>query len=766
MDSAASSRAKASPDAPTADGPTTEDATRADEAGGDETTRDEATRDEATDGTVPASTDDGDDDGDDGDDVGVPPPLSAATAPDRPIPDEVPEPGDPARYFTRQISELEYHARVLAGAADPDQPLLERVRFCAFFTTLTDEFFRVRVAGLKEKAEASGLRMSRGMTAVDRDIAALQARFRELAGEQRRIWVDDLRPRLDDAGIVVTEWAALDDDQRASLSEVFDERIFPVLTPLAVGPAHPFPFISDLSLSLGVRMDPSDGGPDFARVKLPPLLDRYLVVAQDATSTTLVRVEEVVGAHIDRLFPGRTVIDWHLFRVTRNAGYAVQGVDVEDLLETVAAEVKERRFGRAVRLEVTESMPADVRLMIQDHLDLDDGEVVVSPGPIDLGAVGQLYDLDRPDLKRASWRPLDLPEFRGSKDIFAILRDRDLLVHHPYESFATSTQKFIEMAAADPRVLAIKQTLYRTSGDSPVVHAMIRAAAEGKQAVVLVELKARFDEEANIGWARKLEETGVHVVYGFVELKTHTKTALVVREDEDGHIRRYGHVATGNYNPKTARFYEDIGMFTADPVLTADLGQLFNMLTGHSRNLRPDKLLIAPTTLRPRLVELIESQAHPDGRIFFKANHLAHHQIIDALYAASQAGAAIDLVLRTTCCLRPGIPGLSDNIRVKSVVGPFLEHSRIYRFGHDPEPGAYLIGSADLMSRNLDNRVEAVAPVDQADLRARLDTIVEQVLADEALSWELHPSGRWTKLPGDHNLQEELAAAAIARSRG
>jgi len=514
-----------------------------------------------------------------------------------------------------------------------------------------------------------------------------------------------------------------------------------------------------------VRLDPADGGPSFARVKVPPLLDRYLVVADDGTQTSLIRIEEVVGAHIDRLFPGRRVIDWHLFRVTRNAGYAVGGVDVEDLMETIASEIKERRFGRAVRLEVARDMPVNVRSMLQDQLDLDDDEVVVTSGPLDLGAVGELYDLDRPDLKRPGWRPLDLAAFRGTSDIFATLRERDLLVHHPYESFATSTQKFIESAVADPRVLAIKQTLYRTSGDSPVVHAMIRAAAEGKQAVVLVELKARFDEEANIGWARKLEEAGVHVVYGFVELKTHTKTALVVREDEDGRIRRYGHIATGNYNPKTARFYEDIGLFTADEVLTADLGQLFNMLTGHSRNLRPKKLLIAPTTLRPRLTELIESQTHPDGRIFMKANHLAHHDIIDALYAASTAGASIDLVLRTTCCLRPGIPGLSDNIRVKSVVGPFLEHSRIYRFGEDPEPGAYLIGSADLMSRNLDNRVEAVTPVDQADLRVQLDTIVDQLLADEALSWDLHPDGTWSRTPGDHNVQEELAAAAIARSR-
>lgn len=700
------------------------------------------------------------------DDVTTPAhPLASTEAPDRPLPDQIPDPGDPQRYLTRQVSELEYHARVLAGAADPHQPLLERVRFLAFFTSLTDEFFRVRVAGLKDKADATGLPLSRGLRIADRDIQVLQARFRELAGEQRRLWVEELRPRLADAGIEIVDWTDLDETQRDRLSTVFDERIFPVLTPLAVGPAHPFPFISDLSLSLGVRLDDTDGGPDFARVKVPPLLDRYLYVPNEDTATSaLIRVEEVIGAHIDRLFPGRRVIDWHLFRVTRNAGYAVGGLDVEDLMETIVSEIKERRFGRAVRLEVAKSMPMDLRAMLQDHLNLADDEVVISSGPLDLGAVGELYDLDRPELKRPGWRPLDLAPFKGSKDIFATLRDRDLLVHHPYEAFATSTQKFIEMAVADPRVLAIKQTLYRTSGDSPIVHAMIRAAAEGKQAVVVVELKARFDEEANIGWARKLEEAGVHVVYGFVELKTHTKTALVVREDEDGRIRRYGHVATGNYNPKTARFYEDLGMFTADEVLTADLGQLFNMLTGHSRNLRPRKLLIAPTTLRPRLLELIESQAHPDGRIFLKANHLAHRQIIDALYAASQAGASIDLVLRTTCSLRPGIPGLSEGIKVKSVVGPFLEHSRIYRFGHDPEPGGYLIGSADLMARNLDNRVEAVVPVDQADLRVQLDTIVEQLLADEALSWQLHPNGAWSRITGDHNVQEGLAAAAIARS--
>lgn len=700
-----------------------------------------------------------------------PSPVADHRAPDRPVPDVPPPPGSSQRYLTREISELEYHARVLAGAGDDDQPLLERARFCAFFTSLTDEFFRVRVAALKDRARHHGYRdharVGSGHPADDRDeaahhVARLQARFRELSGEQRRLWVDALRPALEDAGIALATWDDLDEPAHAELSEVFDERIFPVLTPLAIGPAHPFPFISDLSLSLGVRLDPVDGGPDFARVKIPPLLDRFLVVDDDATTTTLVRVEEVVGAHIDRLFPGRRIIDWHLFRVTRDAGYAVGGHEVEDLLETIATEIKERRFGRAVRLEVADSMPDSVRTFLARHLDLDRDEVVVSEGPLDLGAVGDLYDLDRPDLKHRPWRPLEPRPFR-SGDIFATLRERDLLVQHPYESFAASTQAFIEAAVADPRVLAIKQTLYRTSGDSPIVHAMIRAATEGKQAVVVVELKARFDEEANIAWARKLEEAGVHVVYGFVELKTHTKTALVVREDSDGRIRRYGHVATGNYNPRTARFYEDVGFFTADEVITADLGQLFNMLTGHSRNLRPEQLLIAPTTLRSRVLELIDSQAHPDGRIVMKANHLAHERVMDALYAASQAGADIDLVLRTTCCLRPGLPGLSDTIRVKSVVAPFLEHSRIYRFGHEPAPGAYLVGSADLMSRNLDNRVEAVVPVDQPDLRARLDTVLEELLADEALSWMLGPNGRWTKVVGDRNAQQELAAQAMAR---
>jgi polyphosphate kinase len=579
------------------------------------------------------------------------------------------------------------------------------------------------------------------------------------------MWHDEIAPSLAAEGIRIVGWDDLEDDDHKRLEEVFEERIFPVLTPLAVGPAHPFPFISDLSLSLGVLLGTADGGPGFARVKVPPLLDRLVRVDPDSEEgpTRFVLVEEVVGAHLHRLFPGRDVRGWHLFRVTRNADYEVEDVDVEDLLDAIASEIIERRFGRVVRLELDDRVPDHVRRLLQKELQVSDEEVVVTPGPLDLGMLAELHGLDRPDLKRSAWQPVDVRALKTS-DVFARLRDGDVLVHHPYESFATTTQHFTELAADDPRVLAIKQTLYRTSGDSPIVHALIRAAGEGKQVVALVELKARFDEEANIAWARKLEEAGVHVVYGFVALKTHTKTALVVREDEDGRIRRYGHIATGNYNPKTARTYEDLGLFTADPALTSDLGELFNMLTGHSRDLRPDRLLIAPTTLRPRLLELIRSQAHEGGRIVAKANHLSHNEIINALYEASQAGCDIDLILRTICCLRPGIPGLSETIRVKSVVGPFLEHSRIYRFGHDPAPGAFLIGSADLMPRNLDNRVEAVTPVDDPALRDRLDEILDLLLADEALSWRLSADGTWEKLPGSANAQQRLRELATERA--
>ncbi len=667
---------------------------------------------------------------------------------------------DDGRQFLRAASELEYHARVLAGAADATQLLLERIRFCSFFTLLTDEFFRVRLVGLKEKSRLGG---PDGVVAAER-LATVRKRFRYLAARQHDIWWNELRPALAEEGIELAGWDELDKRDRAVATDYYRERIYPLLTPLAVGPAHPFPFISDLSLSVGVRLDGSDGGPEFVRVKIPESLRRFIEVRNDADGIHLIRVEEVIGAHLSSLFPGRKVRDHHLFRVTRDADYEVDTVDVEDLLETVSMEVRDRQFGDAMRLEVAEGMPMDLVVFLAEQLELSRDEVLYSRGPLNLGEVGELYALDRPELKRPALQSVDVEALSG-EDVFANMRKRDHLVQHPYESFASSTQNFIDRAADDDRVLAIKQTLYRTSGESPVVNAMIRAAQQRKQAVMLVELKARFDEEANIGWAEKLGAAGVHVVFGFVELKTHTKTAVVVREDEDGQVRSYGHIGTGNYNPSTARFYEDLALFTTDPVITNDLLRLFNMLTGHTKGLEPERLLIAPTTLRPRLVELIESQAHPGGRIVVKVNHIAHDEAVEALYAASEAGASIDLIVRTTCTARPGVKGMSKNIRVKSVVAPVLEHSRIYKFGDDPEKGGYLIGSADMMVRNLDNRVEAVVPIDQPDLRQRLDAVLDELLADEALSWTLDSKGRWHKVAGDRNAQENLAAAAKARNR-
>ena len=667
------------------------------------------------------------------------------------------KPADDDRLVSREASELSYHERVLAGAADEDQPLLERVRFCSFFTSLTDEFFRVRLVGLHEKAMA-------GDATSERHLHELFRRFGELSAYQHRLWVDELRPALAEAGIELYPWAELGPAGRASATETFETEIFPLLTPLAVGPAHPFPFISDLSLSLGVRFHDADGGPDFVRVKIPASLPRFMRIDGGDGPIQLIRAEEVIGANLAPLFPGRDIVDHHVFRVTRNADYEVDSDVVIDLRETIESEIYDRQFGDAIRLEITHGMPAELVHLLTRELDLTPEAVFTSPGPLDLGEVGELYDLDRPDLKRPRMKSVEVASLAGD-DIFEQLRERDHLVQHPYESFASSTQRFIEQAAADPRVLAIKQTLYRTSGDSPIVRAMIDAAQQGKQAVMLVELKARFDEEANLRWAEQLGAAGVHVVYGFVEMKTHTKVALVVRRDEDGQVRRYGHIGTGNYNPSTARFYEDLALFTTDEEITYDVVRLFNMLTGHSKGLEPDRLLIAPTTLRPRLVELIGSQAHEGGRIVLKANHLAHEAIIDALYEAGQAGASIDLIMRTTCRLRPGVEGLSENIRIKSVVAPFLEHSRIYKFGDDPERGGYLIGSADLMTRNLDNRVEAVVPVDDPGHRRQLDQVLAELLADEALSWTMHPDGTWTKDEGDRNAQIRLAKAARKRNK-
>jgi polyphosphate kinase len=687
---------------------------------------------------------------------------------------------EPLPLFDREASELEYHARVLARAADDALPLLERARFIGLFTQLTDEFFRVRVAGLTEQRTAGVKSLSRGGHTPAEQIEGLHQRFRELLSDQRAILIDQVLPALAAAGIHLRSWDDLEPETRSRLTKEFERRIKPVLTPLAVGPAHPFPFISDLSLSLGVTLADGHGppagagdpgldavdasGPGFGRVKVPGMLDR-LVPAACEDGTAMVPIEDVIGGNVDQVFPGRKVTGWHTFRVTRNADYNLESVDVDDLLEVVASEVGDRRFGHAVRLEVDTDTPDEVTSLLISELGIGEDDVFRQPRPLDLGRMTELHDLDRPDLKEPGWDGIVPPEFAGT-DLFEVIHDRDVLVQVPYDSFAATTQSFIQRAADDPDVLALKQTLYRTSEDSPIVRALIRAAESDKQVAALVELKARFDEEANIRWAEELESAGVHVVFGFVDLKTHSKAALVVRRDPDGELRRYGHIATGNYNPKTAKSYEDLGLFTADPVLTEDVAEMFNMLTTNGREGRCGRLLVGPNHLKARLIELIDEQAHDQGRITIKANNLSHEEIIERLYAASQAGAEIDLIIRSICCLRPGIEGVSEGIRVRSIVGQLLEHSRIFRFGDPAGDATYLIGSADLMPRNLENRVEAMAPVDDPDLRGRLDEILDLCLRDTELAWELGPDGSWerVKAAGDPlNVQEALKSAACRR---
>jgi polyphosphate kinase len=689
--------------------------------------------------------------------------VSDARPADAPASDAFPTP-----YLDRQASELEYMARVLAHARDEGLELLDRVKFVAIFASLVDEFFRVRVAGLMEQHAAGVTERSRGGNRPAEELSHLRRRHRDLAYEASTLLHDVLLPALADEGVLLVGWEDLDEATQARLTRTFEDRIFPVLTPLAVGPANPFPFISDLSLSIGVELGEVDDA--FARIKVPGNLDRFLDASpEDGDGRCLIPVERVIAAHLHRLFPGREVVGWHTFRVTRNADYEVEDVEVGDLLDAVAAELRDRRFGHAVRIEVSPDTPVRIRELLKRELKLDDEAVLELADPLDHTALWELHALDRPDLRAEGWVPRTVPEFEVDDpgELFSRIREQDLLVQHPYDSFVATTQRLIETAVRDPRVLAIKQTLYRTSGDSPIVHALIDAAHAGKQAVALIELKARFDEAANIEWASKLEEAGVHVVYGFVELKTHTKVAMIIREDEDGVIRRYGHIATGNYNPSTARNYEDLGLFTADEDLTSDLGELFNFLTGHSDQEEYRKLLVAPVSLKDRLLELIREQARPGGRIVIKVNHLSHTEVIDALYDASAAGAEIDLIVRTICCLRPGVEGLSERIRVRSIVGRFLEHSRIYRFGQDPQAGHYLIGSADLMPRNLDHRVEAVAPVEDAALRAQLDDLLDLHLRDDRLAWTLASDGTWTPVPrGDGvDVQAELAERARNRAR-
>jgi polyphosphate kinase len=683
------------------------------------------------------------------------------------------------RFSSRELSWLEFNARVLAQAEDRRIPLLERAKFLAIFASNLDEFYMVRVAGLKRRLEMGlAVRSSDGRTARE-TLIQVSLLTQELVARHSALWQDDIEPALAGAGIRVLHWDELDAAERTRLAEYFRAQVFPVLTPLAVDPSHPFPYISGLSLNLAVLVReigaPGGATERFARVKVPNNVARFVVVKDPRADSAYLPMEDLIAAHLDSLFPGLEVVEHHLFRVTRNTDIEVEEDRDEDLLQALERTLTRRRFGPAVRLEVTETITPRVLDLLVEEIDVPEEDVLHIPGLLDLASLWQIYEVDRPDLKDPPFVPSTPPRFaenETAKSVFATLREGDVLVHHPYESFATSVQRFIEQAANDANVLAIKQTLYRTSGDSPVVEALIDAAEAGKQVVVLVEIKARFDEQANIKWAKALERAGCHVVYGVVGLKTHCKTALVVRQ-EGGSIRRYCHIGTGNYNPKTARIYEDLGLFTADPDIGADLTDLFNVLTGYSRQTEYRSLIVAPHGIRAGLIERIErevehARAGRFARVQIKTNHLVDEQTIDALYRASNAGVRIDLLVRTFCTIRGGVPGLSENIRVRSILGRFLEHSRIMYVENDGEP-EYLMGSADLMHRNLDRRVEVMVQVTDPGAREHLRDTLDLAFADDVVAWELQPDGIWVRNPGQpgkplRDYQEVLMRRHASRS--
>jgi polyphosphate kinase len=652
-------------------------------------------------------------------------------------------------YINRELSWLEFNARVLHEAVDRRNPLLERARFLAIFAINLDEFFQVRVAGLKQQLEAGRSTPTPDGMSAAQTLDAIRQRLLPLLVQHSAAYAE-VRDGLAEEGVRIVRYGERP-ERHLELRRRFLDEIFPVLTPLAVDPGHPFPYISDLSLSLAVTVrDALSGEHRFARIKVPPVLPRLVEVAP----RTYVLLEQIIAANLDALFPGMEIVEHHLFRVTRNADLSIEEDEAPDLLMAIEEELRKRRFGKVVRLEIERSMPQQTRGLLARGLGVDDQDIYEVSGMLDLTALFATAELDEPKLQIVPWQPVIPPRLVPADpdeeaDVFAAIREGDLLVHHPYESFAASVQRFIEQAAEDPDVLTIKQTLYRTSGDSPIVRALIRAAEEGKQVVVLVEIKARFDERANIVWARALERAGAHVAYGVVGLKTHSKVALVVRREGRG-LRRYVHIGTGNYNPKTARNYVDLGLLTCDPELGADVTDLFNLLTGHSRQTRYRRLLVAPGTLRSGILDLINAETerqheHGDGRIVIKCNNVVDPTLIAALYRASAAGVDIDLIVRGMCSVRPGVAGASETIDVRSIVGRFLEHSRIFVFGSG-ERERFFVGSADLMERNLDRRVEAVAPVTDAASRARLRTILEVMMADDRRAWLLGPDDTWRRV--------------------
>lgn len=653
------------------------------------------------------------------------------------------------RFLDREGSWLAFNERVLELAEDPATPLLERARFLAIFASNLDEFFMVRVAGLKRRI-ATGMAVRAASGLQPREVLEnIWSRSRALMARHATCFHHDVLPALADTDIELLRWDDLTEGEHQSLYTLFRERIFPVLTPLAVDPAHPFPYISGLSLNLAVVVrNPRSGNQHFARVKVPPLLQRFIEVSP----ARFVPLEDVIAAHLGDLFPGMEILGRHAFRVTRNEDLEVEEDDAENLLQALERELMRRRFGPPVRLEVEETIDPMVLDLLVRELGIAEKEVYPLSAPLDLTGLHAIADLDRPELKYRKFvagthRDLAEVETAHSADVFSAMRRRDVLVHHPYDSFATSVQAFLEQAAADPQVLAIKQTLYRTSGDSPIVDALIDAAESGKQVLVLVELKARFDESANIEWARKLEQAGCHVVHGVVGLKTHCKLSLVVRQEGDT-LRRYCHIGTGNYNPKTARLYEDMGLLTVDPQVGEDLSNLFNRLSGYSRAQTFRRLLVAPHSLRNGLVERIEREIANQEKgdpayIRLKSNSIVDETVIDALYRASQAGVPVDLWIRGICALRPGVRGLSENIRVRSILGRFLEHSRVWVFANGGEPEVW-IGSADLMHRNLDRRVEAAVRLSGRH-RDQIAEFVDLGMSAETASWHLGPDGTWTR---------------------
>ena len=675
----------------------------------------------------------------------------------------------PSRYLNRELSQLDFDDRVLARAQDESLPLLERVRFLAILAENVDQFFQVRVAGLKEQVHAALPQTSPDGMTTGEQLRAIHQRAGILLDRSTDLFTHQVAPALEQHGVSIAIVENLDVADRDHLAAEFRARIFPVLTPLAVDPAHPFPYISHLSLNLAVMVrDPVRHHMRFARVKVPPLLPRFIPLPD---GKRFVPLEQVIALHLDALFPGMEIVSQHPFRVTRDADLDLVDEEAADLLAAIQNELRrQQRRAQVVRLEVDAAMSVEVLDLLVRELELEPTDVYRVKGLLDLSSLWAIYALDRPDLKDEPWTPVTQRRLQGvesqSADLFEALTDGDVLVHHPYDSFATSAEAFIDQAAQDPDVLAIKQTLYRTSGPiSPIVRALIRAAESGKQVVALVELKARGDEQANIAWAQALEQVGVHVVYGVVGLKTHAKVALVVRREGD-EIRRYVHVGTGNYNPKTAQIYEDVGLLSADPELGADVSELFNFLTGYSRQRRFGRLLVAPVGLRSNIIRLIRREAtRPGGRIILKVNSLVDPEIVEALYAASEAGTEIDLIVRGLCSIRPGVPGLSERIRVRSLVGRFLEHSRIFRFGPDGSTAEYYLGSSDLMPRNLDRRVEAMVPVLDPVLQARLAQILDVELRDDVLAWSLQADGSWSKVPTIEGVDAQRAFEQLAEAR-